>query len=202
MLTIDRRRLVRSGFIGGALGLAGLFVPRLAFAAAATERRFVFIIQRGAADGLGTLAPLGDPAYQGLRGALAEDFARGQKLDGMFTLHPALVEVGALYRQGQVLFLNAVASAYRDRSHFDGQNVLETGGARPYQYADGWLNRLVAMLPTGDAKALAVSATIPAALRGSAPVFGSRRSGPGAWPAISATPAARARLPPAGWRRR
>ena len=170
MFVIRRRELVRNGLIGGALGWAGLFAPRLAFAAAATEQRFVFIIQRGAADGLGTLAPLGDPAYLGLRGGLADDFAQGQKLDGMFTLHPALAQVGGLYRQGQALFINAVATGYRDRSHFDGQNVLETGGLRPYQFADGWLNRLAAMLPPADARALAISATIPAALRGAAPV--------------------------------
>ena len=75
--------------------------------------------------------------------ALAEDFATGIKLDGMFTLHPNLQTVGALYRGRQALFAHAVASPYRDRSHFDGQNVLETGAAGAYQLRDGWLNRLL-----------------------------------------------------------
>ncbi|MES2755563.1 MAG: DUF1501 domain-containing protein [Pseudomonadota bacterium] len=159
----DRRTLIRIAALGGAFAALS---PRMAFAKAATERRFVFIIQRGAADGLGTLAPTGDPAFAGLRGALAEDFARGIRLDGMFTLHPNLATVGGLYKSGEALFAHAVASPYRDRSHFDGQNVLETGGAAAYAVKDGWLNRLLAVLPPGEAKAIAVAATVPMALRG------------------------------------
>ncbi|MBA3837920.1 MAG: hypothetical protein C0499_09725, partial [Zymomonas sp.] len=73
-------------------------VPRLAFAKAATDRRFVFIIQRGAADGLGTLAPVGDPAFTAARGILAQDFANAPRLDGMFALHPALGRIAGLYQ--------------------------------------------------------------------------------------------------------
>ncbi|MEQ1541888.1 MAG: DUF1501 domain-containing protein [Novosphingobium sp.] len=162
-MKLDRRQLL-------AAGAASLFAPRIAFAAASTPKRLVFVIQRGAADGLATLAPLGDPAYSGLRGDLAADLASGLKLDGMFTLHPALKQLGTLYGAKQALFAHAVASPYRDRSHFDGQNVLETGGAQPYDRKDGWMNRLLPLLPAGQARALAVSATIPAALRGDAPV--------------------------------
>jgi uncharacterized protein (DUF1501 family) len=61
---------------------------------------------------------------------------------------------------------HAVASPYRDRSHFDGQNVLETGGNAPYQVKDGWMNRLVAQLPRGGKEAIAFSPAIPMALRG------------------------------------
>lgn len=162
-MKLDRRQLI-------AAGAASLFAPRIAFARADTPRRLVFVIQRGAADGLATLAPLGDPAYSGLRGDLAADLAGGLKLDGMFTLHPGLKQLGTLYGARQALFAHAVASPYRDRSHFDGQNVLETGGALPYERKDGWMNRLLPLLPAGQARALAVSATIPAALRGDAPV--------------------------------
>lgn len=162
-MKLDRRQML-------AAGAASLLVPRIAFARAATERRLVFVIQRGAADGLATLAPLGDPSYGGLRGDLAADLGSGRKLDGMFTLHPALAQIGALYGAKQALFAHAVASPYRDRSHFDGQNVLETGGALPYDRKDGWMNRLLPLLPAGQARALAISATIPAALRGDAAV--------------------------------
>lgn len=162
-MKLDRRQMI-------AAGAASLFAPRIAFAAANTPRRLVFVIQRGAADGLATLAPLGDPAYAGLRGDLAADLAGGLKLDALFTLHPALKQLGTLYGAKQALFAHAVASPYRDRSHFDGQNVLETGGALPYDRKDGWMNRLLPLLPAGQARALAVSATIPAALRGDAPV--------------------------------
>ena len=145
---------------------AALFAPRIAFARAATQRRLVFVIQRGAADGLATLAPTGDPGYAGVRGDLAADLLDRPKLGGMFALHPALAQLSALYTNNQALFAHAVASPYRDRSHFDGQNVLETGGALPYERPDGWLNRLLALLPAGSAHGLAVSATIPTALRG------------------------------------
>ena len=159
---ITRRNFVA---LGASAVLASGLGPRMVFARAATERRFVFIIQRGAADGLGTLAPVGDPAFAGQRGALAEDFAAAPRLDSMFALHPSLVGVNKLYQAKQALFVHAVASPYRDRSHFDGQNVLETGGTSAYQLKDGWLNRLLTLLPADD-KAIALAATIPMALRG------------------------------------
>jgi uncharacterized protein (DUF1501 family) len=75
-----------------------------------------------------------------------------------------------MYAAGQALFVHAVASPYRDRSHFDGQNVLETGGVSPYQVKDGWLNRLVSMLPVSKENAIALAPTVPLALRGRADV--------------------------------
>lgn len=156
---VDRRSLLAAGLSLG-------FAPRIAFARAATDRRFVFILQRGAADGLGTVAPVGDPAFAGQRGALAEPFAGATKLDGMFALHPALGAIGDLYRAREALFVHAVASPYRERSHFDGQNALETGSAQPYAIKDGWMNRLLGLLPPDEARAIAVAATVPMALRG------------------------------------
>lgn len=160
---INRRNLVLTG-AAGALSLG--FAPRLAFAQAASDRRFVFIIQRGAADGLGTLAPVGDPAFAAQRGVLAQDFADAAKLDAMFALHPNLKNVAQMVAAKEALFVHAVASPYRDRSHFDAQNVLETGGAAAYQLKDGWMNRLLAVLPADERKGIAVAATIPMALRG------------------------------------
>jgi uncharacterized protein (DUF1501 family) len=123
----SRRRFLHQA--GSALLLAA---PGLVLARAATDRRFVFVLQRGAADGLDTLIPYADPGYARLRGALAVDVGAAPKLDGTFALHPALVEVARLHAAQQALFVHAVASPYRDRSHFDGQNVLESGGAAPY----------------------------------------------------------------------
>lgn len=160
--------LTRRFFLAmGGASAATFALPRMAFARANTPRRFVFIIQRGAADGLHIAAPTGDPAYAGIRGDFAQDFAAGAKLDSFFTLHPALAQVAQLYADRQALFAHAVASPYRDRSHFDGQNVLETGGTAAYQLRDGWMNRLVGLLPPSEAKALALSSTVPMALRGS-----------------------------------
>ncbi len=161
---IDRRGFLR---LGGAATGALLVSPRIAFAAAATDRRFVFIIQRGAADGLSLVPPIGDPAFAPLRGVLADNAAVPTKLDGLFGLHPALAEVGRMYGAGQATVIHAVASPYRERSHFDGQNVLETGGLTPYQVRDGWMNRLVGLLPAAHEEAIAFAPTVPLALRGS-----------------------------------
>ena len=170
-MALDRRSL---------LGAAALLsASPVLFAQAATERRFVFVIQRGAADGLNIVIPYAEPAYARLRGALAIDGAAALKLDGSFALHPSLVKLHALYGAGQASVLHAVASPYRDRSHFDGQNVLETGGRAPYQVKDGWLNRLLGLLPglsaglspgltpLGGRTAIALSSALPMALRGS-----------------------------------
>ncbi|TGX55600.1 DUF1501 domain-containing protein [Sphingomonas gei] len=163
---ITRRSFVA---LGASAVLSSGLGARMVLAKAATERRFVFIIQRGAADGLGTLAPVGDPAFLSQRGVLAEDFATAPKLDSLFALHPAMTNLHGLWQAKQALFVHAVASPYRERSHFDGQNVLETGGSSAYALKDGWLNRLLSLLPADD-KAIALAATIPMALRGTVEV--------------------------------
>jgi uncharacterized protein (DUF1501 family) len=165
MNMLSRRSFIATG--GAASAVATLGFPKMAFAKAATDRRFVFIIQRGAADGLHIVAPTGDPTYAGLRGDFAQDLATGTKLGSFFTLHPALSETARMFADKQALFVQAVASPYRDRSHFDGQNVLETGGSAAYQLRDGWMNRLLGLLPASEANALALSTTVPMALRGS-----------------------------------
>ncbi|SIT46286.1 conserved exported hypothetical protein [Paraburkholderia ribeironis] len=166
--------LSRRQFLSVAAAAAGagalLVSPRIAFASVATDRRFVFVIQRGAADGLNIVVPYAEPAYATLRGALAIDTSNAPRLDGSFALHPALAQTAAMYANHEVVFVHAVASPYRDRSHFDGQNVLETGGASPYQIRDGWLNRLVAQLPATRENAIAFAPTVPMALRGTAAV--------------------------------
>lgn len=161
-MSLDRRH-----FLGATALLA---TPRVLFAQAATERRFIFIIQRGAADGLNTVIPYAEPAYASARGALAIDSASVLKLDGSFALHPSLAHLHALYGAGQASFFHAVASPYRDRSHFDGQNVLETGGNAPYQVKDGWMNRLLGALPPAAKPAIAFSPGVPLALRGAVEV--------------------------------
>ena len=161
----DRRTFLGRRRRGAALLLAA---PRLAVAQAATDRRFVFIIQRGAADGLGTLAPTGDPAFAGAARRLRAGFRRRRPARRL--LHapsePRRDRRGSIAAR-EALFVHAVASPYRDRSHFDGQNVLETGGHAAYALRDGWMNRLLGLLPRGEARAIAVSATVPMVLRGS-----------------------------------
>jgi uncharacterized protein (DUF1501 family) len=178
MTMLTRRSFVRIAAAGAG---AMLVAPQIVFARAATDRRFVFVIQRGAADGLNIVVPYADPAYLTLRGALAVDTSASTKLDGTFALHPSLVQIGQMYGRREALFVHAVASPYRDRSHFDGQNVLETGGSSAYQVKDGWLNRLVGMMPgatsTTHENAIAFAPTVPMALRGAANVASYAPSG-------------------------
>nr|WP_028205897.1 DUF1501 domain-containing protein [Paraburkholderia nodosa] len=164
---VSRRHFLRVAAAGAG---AMLVAPRIVFASVETERRFVFVIQRGAADGLNIVVPYAEPAYATLRGPLAIDIDKATKLDGTFALHPSLVQMAQMYGEKQALFVHAIASPYRDRSHFDGQNVLETGGRAPYQVKDGWLNRLVAMLPASRENAIALAPTVPLALRGTVQV--------------------------------
>lgn len=156
----------RSALCASIGAVAATCWPGMAFAAAATSRRFLFIIQRGAADGLSILAPTGDPDFAEARGILAADSDGGVKINPMFTLHPALTNSAALFHGGEAHFAHAVATAYRDRSHFDGQNVLESGGPRPYAQQGGWMNRMLTLLPAADQSALAIAAAVPLALRG------------------------------------
>src|SRR6476659_7247679 len=165
MKMLTRRSFVNDAGAVSALAILGL--PKMAFARANGDRRFVFIIQRGAADGLNIVAPTGDPAYASLRQDFAPEMAHGASLESFFTLHPALAETAKMYAGKEALFVHAVASPYRDRSHFDGQNVLETGGSGAYRLRDGWMNRMLGLLPADEAKALALSTTVPMALRGS-----------------------------------
>jgi uncharacterized protein (DUF1501 family) len=164
MITTTRRTLLA----GLPLGLAALSLPGISLASANTPKRFVFILQRGAADGLAIVPPVGDPALRAARGALIPEGAL--PLTGIFALHPAMAQFRARFAANQASIVHAVATVYRERSHFDAQNLLEAGSARPYGRQDGWMNRLIGLLPVSDRSALAVAPAIPLALRGSAPV--------------------------------
>jgi uncharacterized protein (DUF1501 family) len=153
-----------------------MLLPGLAFGdiSAHPGKRLVVIILRGAMDGLGAVAPLGDPDYAALRAGLAlgTPAAPGGALplDGRFWLHPAMAPVHPFFAAREMLVVHAVASPYRDRSHFDAQNVIETGLARPNIGKDGWLNRTLASLGTGAMRGIAFMPELPLMLRGHAPV--------------------------------
>jgi uncharacterized protein (DUF1501 family) len=126
---LTRRDILRAA----GLGTVATVLPAVALAKARTDKRFVLVVLRGAADGLAIAAPYGDPGYRKVRGELALP-APGKddgllKLDGTFGLHPSLAGVYDEYEEGRALVAHAVASPYRERSHFDGQDVLENGGS-------------------------------------------------------------------------
>jgi uncharacterized protein (DUF1501 family) len=164
-----RRTILKTMAAAGAL--AAWDTPiRTAFAALPTERRFVVVILRGALDGLAVVPPHGDKDYASTRGQLALDTSGTNPLhdlDGFFGLHPSLVNVKAMYDAKEVAIFHNICSPYRDRSHFDGQNVLETGGTGPHVLQDGWLNRALAPMGLGNGEqALAVAQTPPLLLSG------------------------------------
>ncbi|NWG45191.1 MAG: DUF1501 domain-containing protein [Alphaproteobacteria bacterium] len=171
----SRRALLRMGAGAGLVGVAGL--PGLAIGATGGEARFVLVILRGGMDGLSAVPAHGDPAHASARGALASPPpgapGGGLVLDGTFSLAPELAGLHRLYGAGEMLVVHATCSPYLERSHFDGQNVLENGTARPYGADDGWLNRALAAMPAGGSDrdlGVAIAAQMPLALRGPARV--------------------------------
>jgi uncharacterized protein (DUF1501 family) len=162
----------------GAL-FAWAFVPRVA-RAEGRDPRFLTIVLRGALDGLAAVAPVGDPDWIKLRGdnALRPDGdVRGLPLDGFFALNPAMPNLHRLYKAGLAIVVHAVATPYRERSHFDGQDVLESGLAAPGRAESGWLNRTLTALEPGEranayaARTFAVGPISPLVVRGPAPVL-------------------------------
>jgi uncharacterized protein (DUF1501 family) len=171
---LDRRR-----FLGGAGAVfAAANLPRVASAAGARDPRLVVIILRGALDGLSAVGPVGDPEYVKLHSELAlrlDGPHPALPLDGFFALNPAMTNFGRLYADKKALVLHAAATNYRERSHFDGQDVLESGMPTPGRTDSGWLNRAVAKLPVAgraEGAALAVGYVPPLVLRGPAPTLG------------------------------
>jgi uncharacterized protein (DUF1501 family) len=143
-------------------------LPGLALAQADTDKRLVLVVLRGAVDGLALAAPYGDSRYRTVRGELALDDPGSQdgvrKLDGLFGLHPSLASLHKLFTDGAALVVHAVASPYRERSHFDGQDLLESGATSVGALRDGWLNRSLTSLP--GTSAIALAQTTPLVLRG------------------------------------
>jgi uncharacterized protein (DUF1501 family) len=180
-----RRQLL----LGSGTLFAWAYLPKLA-RAEGRDPRLLVIVLRGALDGLAAVAPIGDPDWVGLRGDQAltlDGKTPALPLDSFFALNPAMPNLHRLYKSGAATIVHAAATAYRERSHFDGQDVLESGFGKPGAAYTGWLNRALASLqPAGRAgggrDAFAVGPIAPLVVRGPAPV-------------LSWTPR---RLPPAG----
>ena len=155
---LNRRRL-----LGTALSAGALATLSFAAVAKASDARFVFVILRGGLDGLSAVPAVGDPDFAAARGPLATFEQAPLALNSTFALHPNLAQLHAMYGRGELVVLHAVGLPYRDRSHFDAQQVLESGGARPYELSSGWLARALAPAST---KSIALSTAVPLVLRG------------------------------------
>ena len=181
-MILDRRLLLKSFAAAGATSAMG---ARFAFAATPGDRRMVVVILRGALDGLAAAPPHGDKDYASVRGQLAlQTSGTGalHDLDGFFGLHPSFANLKTLYDNKQLVVFHNICSPYRDRSHFEGQNVLESGGIQPHLLQDGWLNRALQPMGIGNGdRALAIAETPPLMLSGKIET--------GSWmPAVMPTP--------------
>ena len=169
-----RELLVSSGTF-----FAWAYMPRLALAEG-RDPRFLTIVLRGALDGLATVAPVGDPDWIALRGDNAltpQGKTPALKLDDFFALNPAMPNLHRMFAANEAIIVHASATPYRERSHFDGQDVLESGLAKPASSDSGWLNRALAGLARGGlvnprgSRAFAVGPVTPLVVRGAAPVL-------------------------------
>ncbi|MBU6358167.1 MAG: DUF1501 domain-containing protein [Rhodospirillales bacterium] len=164
--------LSRRATLLGLATVATLGRTRLALAAAPTEARFVVVLLRGALDGMEAVIPHGDPDLARLRPGLVPQAASWHDLGGFYALHPALARFHTLYAAGELLAVHAIAGPYRTRSHFEAQDLLQTG-VEQIGMNSGWLNRLIGELPAdGDPGGIGLAAGIgtPLILRGAAPV--------------------------------
>jgi uncharacterized protein (DUF1501 family) len=169
-----RELLLASGTL-----FAWAYLPKVA-RAEGRDPRFLTIVLRGALDGLATVAPVGDPDWVSLRGdnALTLDGKTSAlKLDDFFALNPAMPNLHRMFKANEAIVVHAAATPYRERSHFDGQDVLESGVEKPGVTYTGWLNRLLVGLAPGDrvssngGRAFAVGPVTPLVVRGPAPVL-------------------------------
>ena len=159
--------------LAAAAGVSINFLGRSAFAdadGALPRRKLVVIVCRGAMDGLSVSPPVGDPDYIPLRGALAlggfDQPDGALKLDDTFGLHPKLTAVYALAQKGQARIAPAVATPDRARSHFEAQDVLESGSSAVFGETSGWLNRAMQAMGPRKIEAISVGAQAPLILRG------------------------------------
>jgi uncharacterized protein (DUF1501 family) len=154
---LTRRSFMKASAI---LSLAGL--PDLAWSAEVNDRRLVIILLRGGMDGLFSMPPVGDKNLTGRRKHLVTDNLL--KLDGFFTLHPALKSLHQLYQANQALLIHGVSMPYTGRSHFDGQDIMQSGLLKAYTSQSGWAGR--ALDAAGYANSVTMSLPVPLVLRG------------------------------------
>jgi uncharacterized protein (DUF1501 family) len=169
-LHLNRRSAL---FAAAGLGISVTFLGRAVYAASEGDianRKLVVFICRGAMDGLSVSPPIGDANYQSLRTEIAiAEFGQPNgalQLDSTFGLHPRLETVHALALKGEARIAPAIATPDRARSHFEAQDVLESGQPAT-QATSGWLNRAMESLSASrTVHAMSVGPQEPLILRG------------------------------------
>lgn len=163
MTGVSRRQLLAGTAAAGALATRPLH-------AAARRPRFLLIILRGGMDGLAAMPPIGDPDLGRFRDEAMGDGVLPLSGQSDFALHPKLSALRDLWDQGEFIGIHATGTPYKQRSHFDGQIVLESGFDTPRGSADGWMNRAAQSLGSNRSLAMAIGPRPPLVLTGTAPV--------------------------------
>lgn len=158
MIDLSRRHSLA---LMGGLSLSAF--SGLSFAKGIEDRKFIFVLLRGAMDGLSALIP-DDADIARARADILPALDTRLDLNNGFRLHPSFVGLREMYGQGDAAFIHASATAYRDRSHFEAQDALEILGQAGAK--EGWLNRA---LQAHGGTGLAVGRAVPLALKGAAP---------------------------------
>ena len=159
---LQRRRLLGATVCAGAasawstLSIAGMATP--------DSTRLAVVILRGGMDGLSAVPAVGDPGFASARGALSQFASAPLGLDNTFALHPQLTRLHGMFKGGEALVVHAVGLPYRERSHFDAQQVLESGGAKPYELTTGWLGRALAATGAKGMRRLSLQSPVMRAL--------------------------------------
>jgi uncharacterized protein (DUF1501 family) len=141
-------------------------------AASPSSKRLIVIFLRGGVDGLNVVVPYSEPEYYTARPVIAIPKPGTEKgvldLDGFFGVNPALSSLMPLWKQGNLAFIHAAGSPISNRSHFEAQDQLETGTPNTQKTPDGWMNRLLGVLPgQTPVEAVSVGTAIPRILSGS-----------------------------------
>lgn len=152
---ISRRTLLRNAsMVGCSLAASPLLTP-VSLAAAPGDKRLIVIILRGGMDGIDVLRPWGDGSLSLARPNLASDRDASLQITEFHGVHPGLAPLLPLWKRGELAFVQATSTPYRDkRSHFDGQDLLEAGtpDLAPMGRRDGWLNRMLPHLSGAEAR--------------------------------------------------
>ncbi len=159
-MKINRRDFLKTTALTS-LYFAGFGSPT--FATAGPKKNLVVIMLRGGMDGLCAIPVKGDKNFEKLRSKINLD--KTLQLTSDFDLHPSLKTFKRLWDQNLGAAVHATNIPYTGRSHFDGQNLMESGGKIPYQVKTGWLGRGMKTAGlTGEGLALALP--MPLLIRG------------------------------------
>lgn len=163
MDTITRRRfLVASGVVGAgalAVGAATIGHEDLWTRAASTPlpsqaKVLVLVTLYGGNDGLNTVVPYADSAYQDARPELAYDAGDVHQLGDGLGLNPALKGMAELWKGGQLAIVRGVGYPKPDFSHFRSMDIWQTASPTTPVHS-GWVGRWLDA--TGDDPVRAVN---------------------------------------------